>query len=90
MKLPTEGELIELENWVFCKQQHPWAPYCSIISTQDAYERIRVLIAIARDPSELLRSIPDDDFAAARAIDGRTMRSEPSTDSHRSTPKGVR
>jgi hypothetical protein len=64
MKPPTEGEQIELENWLI--NEHTAgprlnSPVCSTISEECAFERIKLLIAIARDPSKLLRTIPDDD-----------------------------
>ena len=66
MKIPSEGELIELEDWLSYEFREPDFKKRSfyrnpILSEDSAIERIRVLIAIARDPSELLRSIPDGD-----------------------------
>jgi hypothetical protein len=58
---PTEGELIELENKVLRQWQ---ARACADGSSDYEYRICRTLeacIAIVRDPSELLRTIPDDD-----------------------------
>ncbi len=53
MKLPSEAELIELENTLAYWLADSWnRPVCKTLET---------LIALARDPSQLLRGIPDDD-----------------------------
>jgi hypothetical protein len=53
MKLPTEGELIELENWLYSQRHLTWtAP----LSASCAVERIETLITLARDPSAMLRT----------------------------------
>ena len=76
MKLPTEGELIELENWLIYEHSpgsRSLSPVRSTISEERAFERIKLLIALARDPSQLLQDIPLDD-ALDRAMEIDTNR----------------
>ncbi len=61
MKVPTEGELQELENRAL---RH----YRELADADDAYSwadrivtTLECLIALARDPSQLLQNIPLDD-----------------------------
>ncbi len=78
MTLPTEAELIEMENrlskiltrsQMLCRRADPYA------DCDGQFDRVRedfqLLISLARDPSQLLRHIPDDDerWRAYRAID---------------------
>ncbi len=84
MKLPTEAELIEMENralviveaqqFVRLKMADTTFKYTlkSIVERlEQLQEDFDTLIALARDPSQLLRHIPDDDerWRAYRAID---------------------
>ncbi len=52
MKLPSEGELIELENALAYWLAESW--------NRPVGKTLETLIALARDPSQLLRDIPDD------------------------------
>ncbi len=72
MKLPTEAELIELEKWLYYQFEEPsdnrsyWR--CPPITDDQAQERINLLIALARDPSQLLRYVGLDDDAIDKAM----------------------
>jgi hypothetical protein len=60
MKLPTEAELIELENQVL----RSWQARAYDDGSDLEYRIVRTLetiIALARDPSQLLRDLSDDD-----------------------------
>jgi hypothetical protein len=97
MKLPTEGELIEMENRadaidtgvtaigqrINFLNDHNFngAPYW-LARDKDRLERVaedfKTLIAIVRDSSELLRTIPDDAALNRELQSLRTSVPEPS------------
>jgi hypothetical protein len=69
MKLPSEAELIEMENRTASLIARSEKSLCAIDPFGEWVDRFdqfradfRLLISLARDPSELLRSIPDDQY----------------------------
>ncbi len=61
MKLPTEAELIELENRVLQDWIESAADLDGFTYRDRIVRTLETLIALARDPSPLLRELSDDD-----------------------------
>jgi hypothetical protein len=99
MKPPSEADLQEIENEVLPVWQEAARKNLGFDRPDRVVRTLEALIAIARDPSELLRSIPDDEtydeflqaeFIKAKAesnpapIPPRTVKAEPAS---KATPK---
>lgn len=88
MKVPSEAELIEIENRMariinraefLMRRADPYSDWPEIIDRFK--DDFRLLIALARDPSQLLQTIPGDDLID-RSLDRfgpppRTAKPEP-------------
>lgn len=89
MKVPSEAELIEIENRAIRhfdslsrllarNQPYSYPAHLDPESRQRLQEDVRTLITLARDPSQLLRDIPENG-AWDRVIENlpRTAKPEP-------------
>jgi hypothetical protein len=75
MKLPTEAELIEVEQVVLNRWQAEASERREFGRADRIVRTLETLIAIARDPSRLLDNIPLDD-ALNRAMEAEAKRWE--------------